>query len=74
MFKSSDIAYLNPSNFNSISRIFGMGQGLRFNCLFKSRKSFKNLTWLVFAFSWTTEGDPRLDPLTCLITDKLTIN
>ena len=72
MFKSSDVVYWKPSKFNSISRIFGMGLGLRFNCLFKFRKSLKNLTQFVFNFGCAKEGAPHLDSFASSGTPKLT--
>ena len=59
------MAYLNPSNFNIISCIFGMGQGLRFNCLFKRRKFLRYCTWFVFAFGCEKYRYPHYESLAC---------
>ena len=48
MFRSSDMANLKPSDFSIISRIFGMGWGLCFNCIFKCRKFLRNCTQWFF--------------------------
>ena len=58
------MAYLKTSNFNSISRIFGMVQVLCFNCLFKCLKLFINCTWFVFAFGLEKGVDTHSDSFT----------
>ena len=60
MLKDSGVAYLNPLSFNRISHIFGMGQGLYFNCLFNFRKSIKDFIRFVFDVGWEKEGAPHL--------------
>ena len=72
MFKSSDVAYLNPSGFNIIYRIFGMGYGLRFNWLFKFQESLNNLTRFVFSFGCAKEGASHLDLFASSVTPNLT--
>ena len=43
MFRSRDVAYMNPSSFSSISCILGIGKGCLFIHLFSSHKSASDL-------------------------------
>ena len=45
MFKSSEVAYLRPSNFNNKSCIFGIDEGFLLILLLSSLKS--EMKWLV---------------------------
>ena len=72
MFKSSDVGYLKPSCFNSISLIFGIVYISRFNCLFKCHKLLRNCTQYVFAFGWTKYGAPHSESFLCSSNPRLT--
>ena len=63
MFKSNDVAYLKPSNFNSRSCIFGIGNGFRLIRLFSSRKSDMNLT-VPFFFGMINVGAAHSEQFT----------
>ena len=57
MFKSSDIAYLKPSNFNNISLVLSIGYGLGFNCLFKVIKSLRKHNRFFLGLGCAKDGD-----------------
>ena len=44
MFKSKEVLYSKPSNFNNKSSILGIGNDLLLMCVFSSIKSDMNLT------------------------------
>ena len=63
MFKSSDVSYRKPSNFNIISLILGIGYGFRFNYLFGLIKSLIKRTILVLVLDCVKDGDTHYELL-----------
>ena len=59
MFKSSDVAYWKPSNFNNISLVLGIGYYQRFNWLFRFLKSLRKLTWFDLYLGCAKDGVPH---------------
>ena len=59
IFKSSDVTYWKPSNFNNISLIFGIGYGFRFNCLFTFLKSLRKRTQFDFGLDCAKDWAPH---------------
>ena len=56
MFKSSNVAYWKPSNFDNISLIFDIRYGLWFNCLFGYLKSLRKCTWFDLGLGCAKDG------------------
>jgi hypothetical protein len=67
MFKSSDVAYRNPSNFNNMSCIFGIGYGFLLIRLFNSLKSVIDLSVVSF-LGTVNAGKAHSDLFTLRIT------
>ena len=59
MFKSSDVVYWKPFNFNNISFIFGVGYAFCLNCLFIFLKSIRKRTWLDLFLGCMKYWDPH---------------
>ena len=58
IFKSIDVANVNPSNSWSTSLILGIGQGVHTILLLTSLKLVKKRTWL-FSFAIIKAGEPH---------------
>ena len=61
IFKSSDLAYWRPSNFNNIALIFGIGYGFCFNCLFRFLKSLRKRTQFDLGLGLAKDGAPHYE-------------
>ena len=59
MFKSADIAYLKPSNFNNILLIFGIGSSFHFNCLFRFLKSLRKIARFDLGLGCVKDRNPH---------------
>ena len=59
MFKSSDIAYWKPSDFNKISLILRIGYNLCFTCLFRFLKSLRKRNRFDLCLGCAKDGDPH---------------
>ena len=59
IFKSSDVAYWKPSNFNNISLIFGIGYGFCFIFLFRFLKSLGKRKQFDLGLGWVKDGAPH---------------
>ena len=63
VFKSSDVAYLKPYNFNRISFILGIVCGLCFNCLFRFLKSLRKHTRFYLGLGYSKDGADHFELL-----------
>ena len=61
IFKSSDVAYWKPSNFNNISFIFGIGCGFRFNFLFRFLNSIRKHNRFYLGLGCANDEDPNYE-------------
>ena len=59
MFKSSDVVYWKPYNFNIISLISGVGYYLRFNYLYRFLKSLRKCTQFDLGLVCAKDGYPH---------------
>ena len=59
MFKSSDAAYWEPSYFNNVSLILGVGYGLHCNCFLRFIKSLRRRTQFDLGLGCAKDGDPH---------------
>ena len=57
------MAYLKPSNFNTILFILGTGCGLCFNCLFRFLKSLRKPTWFYLGLGYSKDGATHSESL-----------
>ena len=71
MFKSRDVAYINPSMSCNIVEILGIGYGVCIIHLFTSLKSKKTLTWPFF-FGIMKVGAPHCEKGCLVKTPSLT--
>ena len=56
IFKSSELAYWRPSQFNNISLVSGIGYGFRLNCLFRFLRSLRKRTRFDLGLGWEKDG------------------
>ena len=61
IFKSSDVAYWKPPNFNKNSFNFGIGYSFCFNCFFKFLKSIRKRTQFDLGLGCVKDGAPRYE-------------